>query len=565
MRWRTTHRGVTAFRQQGDQEVPLTTSHVGETPADGEDDATGNRRVPLGGSAAPTPADEEEFEVRLVERLRPVPPGRAGAPASTRLAETPGPPRYDPYSARRRRAPQWWVSYTAAVVATDVLAAGAAVALARSIGVRGAPPGWAVGALVVLAWPLLQLLAGSYAERRQGTGTAEYRRVAGAGLVLLALVGLAGPSVATAQFDRLGLAAVPVMTALTAIGRTFHRSRLHRARHAGAMGKRVVVVGRDVAVLEIVQRLRRDPRAGLEVVGACVPQPQNSVTLVGMGVPVLGGLADVMPVVDDVRADAVLVASASETAGRYTRELAWQLEGTDIELLVCPGMIEVAPNRLQVRPTASLPLVSVREPEFRGLRRVAKDVFDRLVAALLIVAIAPVLAVVAVLIRTTSPGPAFYRHRRIGKNGREFDVLKFRSMVVDAEARMDDLMVLNEGNEVQFKLRSDPRVTRVGRVLRKYSLDELPQLFNVLRGEMSLVGPRPHVTREVEQYGPAMHRRLLVKPGITGLWQVSGRSDLSWEESVELDVRYVENWSPALDAVILLRTAGAVLRSSGAY
>jgi exopolysaccharide biosynthesis polyprenyl glycosylphosphotransferase len=282
-------------------------------------------------------------------------------------------------------------------------------------------------------------------------------------------------------------------------------------------------------------------------------------------VPVLGGLDDAVRVLDDVRADAVVVASASETAGEYLRDLAWRLEGTNIEVLVGPGLIEVASNRLQVRPTTSLPLIQVQEPEFRGSRRLVKSLLDRAAALVLILASAPALIVIGLAVRLTSPGPAFYRHRRIGKRGREFDLLKFRSMVTDAEERIEALMVLNEGNEVQFKMRRDPRVTRVGSFLRRYSLDELPQLFNVLFGHMSLVGPRPHVTREVEQYGPDMHRRLLVKPGITGLWQVSGRSDLSWDESVELDVRYVENWSLALDLTIFWRTFRAVLGSDGAY
>ncbi|MGY1769944.1 sugar transferase [Blastococcus sp. SYSU D00813] len=533
----------------------MTTSRI-----DGGDTDAGEDGVP----------GEDDPEVRPLDRLRPVPPPRragplTGRPAASLLPEPPGPPRYDPYSARRRPTPTWLVTHTTGLVVTDVLAAVVAVVLAQHAGLRGASPSWLPGGLVVLLWPVLLLALGAYAERRQGAGGDEYRRVAVGGLLLTTALALAAPSAHLAEWHRLQLAAVPAVTVLTLLGRVVHRRRLTRARRRGTRGKRVLVVGRDAAVLDVVQRLERDPAAGLQVVGACVPDPASSATLVGMGVPVLGGLDGVVPVVDDVRADAVLVASASETAARYTRELAWQLEGTHVELLVCSGMVEVAPHRLLVRPTATLPLLSVREPEFRGARRVAKDAFDRLVAGLLILAVAPVLVGLAALIRATSPGPAFYRHRRIGKNGREFDVLKFRSMVVDAEARMGDLMVFNEGNAVQFKLRADPRVTPVGRFLRKYSLDELPQLFNVLKGEMSLVGPRPHVTREVEQYGPAMHRRLLVKPGITGLWQVSGRSDLSWEESVALDVRYVENWSPALDAAILLRTAGAVLRSSGAY
>jgi exopolysaccharide biosynthesis polyprenyl glycosylphosphotransferase len=234
-------------------------------------------------------------------------------------------------------------------------------------------------------------------------------------------------------------------------------------------------------------------------------------------------------------------------------------------VLAAPGLVEVAPRRLQVRPTTSVPLLQIREPEFRGRRRVVKGILERALAAVLLIAGAPFMLGIAAAVRFTSPGPALYRQRRVGKRGRVFNMLKFRSMVVDADGALNALLDRNEGNAVLFKLHRDPRVTPLGRFLRRYSLDELPQLVNVLKGEMSFVGPRPPLEREVAQYGPEMHRRLLVKPGITGLWQVSGRADLTWSEAVELDVRYVENWSLGLDLVILLRTVGAVLRRSGAY
>jgi exopolysaccharide biosynthesis polyprenyl glycosylphosphotransferase len=280
---------------------------------------------------------------------------------------------------------------------------------------------------------------------------------------------------------------------------------------------------------------------------------------------VLGSLQDAVRVVDEVRADAVLVASASETAAVYLRELAWRLEGTSVELLVAPGVVEVAPNRLTVRPTSSVPLLRIREPEFRGSRRLVKALVDRVLALVLLVLALPVLLLVALAVKVTSTGPVLYRQRRVGKRGREFDLLKFRSMVVGADTRKTELLELNEAGAVLFKIRKDPRFTPIGAFLRRSSLDELPQLLNVLTGHMSLVGPRPHLAAEVEKYTPEVHRRLLVKPGITGLWQVSGRSDLSWEDSVELDIRYVENWSLGLDMVILWRTARAVLRASGAY
>jgi exopolysaccharide biosynthesis polyprenyl glycosylphosphotransferase len=521
----------------------------------------------LDGTPWPAAEDvDEPDEVCPVDELPSVPPARARAASPQPVAR----PVYDPFSARRRRTPEWLVSYRAAVVTGDVLAAVAVVLAAAAIWPTAAVPTALLAAGSAVAWPLLQLLLGSYAERRQGTGADEYRRVVVVGLVVgcalgLLIAGLDAAGRSVPGLARLLLVDVPAATVVTLLGRLVNRRRLHAARRRGLMTKHVVVVGRDVAVLDLVQRLRRDPVSGLRVIGVCVPRPEEAAELERQGIAVLGSLTDAVRVLDEVRADAVLVASASETAGHHLRDLAWRLEGTNIEVLVGPGLMEVAPNRLQVRPTTSVPLIQIQEPEFRGHRRLLKSLLDRVTAAVLLVLAAPLFIVIVAAIRLTSRGPAFYRHRRIGKRGREFDVLKFRSMVVDADDRIQSLMALNEGNAVQFKMHHDPRVTAVGRVIRKLSLDELPQLINVLKGEMSLVSPRPHVTREVEQYGPDMHRRLLVKPGITGLWQVSGRSDLSWDESVELDVRYVENWSLGLDLAILWRTVRAVLQGAGAY
>jgi exopolysaccharide biosynthesis polyprenyl glycosylphosphotransferase len=208
----------------------------------------------------------------------------------------------------------------------------------------------------------------------------------------------------------------------------------------------------------------------------------------------------------------------------------------------------------------------MERPTFTGHRRLVKSAFDRTAATAGILLLSPILIGLALAVKLTSPGSVFYKHERIGLGGEKFHVWKFRSMVPNADKTVDVLFQeSNEGNAVQFKMRRDPRITSIGAFMRRYSLDELPQLFNVLGGSMSLVGPRPHVTREVEQYGFDMARRLLVKPGITGLWQVSGRSDLSWDESVRIDVRYVENWTLTFDLMILWKTAGAVLRGSGAY
>jgi exopolysaccharide biosynthesis polyprenyl glycosylphosphotransferase len=247
------------------------------------------------------------------------------------------------------------------------------------------------------------------------------------------------------------------------------------------------------------------------------------------------------------------------------RRLAWQLEGSGVDLVVAPSLTNVAGPRITIRPVAGLSLLHVDEPEFTGFRRVFKTVYDRALALGILVALAPVLAVVALAVRLSSRGPVFFSQERVGQNGRAFRLWKFRSMYVDAESRRPQVEDLNESDGVLFKIRRDPRVTPVGRLLRRLSIDEMPQLWNVVRGDMSLVGPRPPLPSEVASYASEVRRRLLVKPGLTGLWQVSGRADLTWEESVRLDLHYVENWSVALDFMILWKTVGAVLHGRGAY
>jgi exopolysaccharide biosynthesis polyprenyl glycosylphosphotransferase len=261
----------------------------------------------------------------------------------------------------------------------------------------------------------------------------------------------------------------------------------------------------------------------------------------------------------------LVIADSHTVDGQALRRLAWQLEGTGVQLIVAPAVTQVAGPRIVIRPIAGLPLLQVDEPELTGGQRLAKETFDRIVSLLLLVLLAPLFLVLGVVVRTGSRGPVLFRQVRVGQNGREFTMFKFRTMVDDASARLDDIAHLDESDGVLFKIRTDPRVTRGGRFLRRHSLDELPQLWNVLRGQMSIVGPRPPLPSEVQHYGSDAQRRLLVKPGMSGLWQVSGRSELSWEESIRLDLYYVENWSPALDAQIIWRTVGAVVRGRGAY
>jgi exopolysaccharide biosynthesis polyprenyl glycosylphosphotransferase len=283
-------------------------------------------------------------------------------------------------------------------------------------------------------------------------------------------------------------------------------------------------------------------------------------------VPVVGTTDQVVASVDRANAHVVAIVSHPEMSGHPLRQLSWALEERGVELLVSPGIVEVAGPRISIRPVAGLSLLHLERPRAGAGTVLAKSAFDRTLSSLALVFLAPVLLTLAVAVRLTSPGPALFKQTRVGVRGREFAIYKFRTMVVDAEQKLIDLCdAADRGNDVLFKMKADPRITRVGGVLRRFSLDELPQLINVALGEMSLVGPRPPLPAEVALYEPDAVRRLHVKPGITGLWQVSGRSDLTWEQSLRLDLRYVDNWSMALDISILWKTVRAVFQGSGAY
>ncbi|MFQ1003609.1 sugar transferase [Modestobacter sp. SSW1-42] len=422
---------------------------------------------------------------------------------------------------------------------------------------------WA-GLSLVVAWPALLAVTGAYEERSFGIGSDEFRRVSRAGLLLLAGLGFVSYAAQLDLSRALVVGAVPALALLTLVERYAARQALNRQRKQGRGVKRVVVVGRGGAVLQLVDRLQRTQHAGLQVVAACVTPDDRSRVARAAGLPV-AGLDDVLEIARRVQADTIAVTSASETAAQYLRTLSWQLEGTGLELLVAPGLVEVAGPRLHIRPFDGLPLLSVEQPRFTGWRRVVKGALDRSVALAALLALSPVLAALALAVRLTSPGPVLYRQERVGLGGRHFTMLKFRSMVDGAHQQVAGLSDGNDADGLLFKIRHDPRVTPLGRHLRRFSLDELPQLVNVLRGTMSLVGPRPPLPAEVARYDSEVSRRLLVTPGLTGLWQISGRSDLPWEEAVRLDLRYVENWSLALDLQILWKTARAVVRASGAY
>jgi exopolysaccharide biosynthesis polyprenyl glycosylphosphotransferase len=421
-------------------------------------------------------------------------------------------------------------------------------------------------AVMPLLW--LGVLAANhgYGARFTGTGPEEYRNVMRSVFYLVAAAGLVSYAVRLDVPRAVPLVAAPMLLVLGLAARRMVRTDLVRRRRAGAETQATVVIGNARTVAPMIAEIQRAPEQGLRVVAACVSGLDLSGDVpseVG-GVPVFGYPEEAMSAVDLFDADVVAVSSDPDLHGPELRRLAWSLEEREVELVVSAGLLGVAGPRLSIRPTAGMPLLHVERPVMSGGRRAVKTLVDRTLTVLLTLAALPVLLVIAVAIRVDSPGPVFFRQRRVGEGGREFLMVKFRTMCVDAEERLAALQ-RDAGNDVMFKMKHDPRVTRVGRVLRRFSLDELPQLFNVVRGDMSLVGPRPPLMREVEAYEPDAVRRLRVKPGLTGLWQVSGRSDLTWDESLRLDLWYVDNWNLALDLQILFRTAKAVLRGSGAY
>jgi exopolysaccharide biosynthesis polyprenyl glycosylphosphotransferase len=355
-------------------------------------------------------------------------------------------------------------------------------------------------------------------------------------------------------------------TVLTLGQRYAQRSWVHRRRAQGQFLQTAIIVGHRNGVASLHDQIDREAYHGYRVVGCCLPPAvQGAQPGAFHGLPVLGTLEDVVDVVRKYEVDTVAVLPSPELEGPALRRLGWELERTKAELLLAPAVTEIAGPRVRIRPVCGLPLLHLERPELRGVRRLTKETFDRSAAALGILLLLPVLLAVGLAVGLTGRGGVFYRQERVGRDGRTFGMLKFRSMVAGADRMVDALGEQSDGNGVLFKMKGDPRVTRIGKVLRRYSVDELPQLLNVLRGDMSLVGPRPPLTSEVVRYGVDMRRRFLVKPGITGLWQVSGRSDLSWDDSVRIDVRYVENWSLAFDFMILWKTMGAVFRGSGAY
>ena len=451
----------------------------------------------------------------------------------------------------------------------DVLVLGLTMALALALHGQFSPAQAGVAAelrfalpLVVVAWIVVLRAMRAYALREVRAGSAEYKSV------VLASVTTAGITAIVCFLWRIELSRTLFaiffgvgMCALV-LTRWLRRRAMVSIHKHGLLTTRVVVVGASGPVDGITSVLRRESWIGYDVIGAVTRERQQHTP---SGVPVLGGLDDVINVLTSQRAGAVIFAEGSFASPNDSRRMAWALEQLDVHMMVVPNLTDVSAERLEVRPVAGLPLVDVARPGAVDASRWMKRAFDIVGSAILLLMAAPVMALVALAVKLEDGGPVFFRQVRVGRGGEEFKCLKFRSMAVDAEARLAALQAQNEGAGVLFKMTNDPRITKVGKFIRRFSLDELPQLWNALRGDMSLVGPRPALPSEVAQYEPDTTRRLDVRPGLTGLWQVSGRSNLSWSDTVRLDLYYVDNWSMVQDLMILVKTAKAVVGSDGAY
>ena len=341
------------------------------------------------------------------------------------------------------------------------------------------------------------------------------------------------------------------------------RKVLHFLRRRGGDRTRTIVLGANQEARIVARTLERETWLGYEMIGFAddlAPRGKQ----IDDAHPVLGTTEELHDLIDEYGATLVLVAASAFDTARLNR-LLWELQDADVDLQITSGTVDLLASRVTVQSVAGVPLLYVRRTGMNLLQKILKRTTDIVVSSLGLVLLSPVLLLIGLRIRADSEGGMFFSQVRVGQDGKLFRVWKFRTMLKDAEARKTELEHLSEGPGLLFKLRKDPRVTPVGVFLRRYSLDELPQLWNVLKGDMSLVGPRPALPSEVEQYDDWVLNRLRVKPGMTGLWQVSGRTETSFSEYVRFDLFYIQNWSLTLDLSILIRTLRAVISSEGAH
>ncbi|OAH49511.1 sugar transferase [Microbacterium oleivorans] len=451
-----------------------------------------------------------------------------------------------------------WVVYGTQIAWFGLGAADLAISSGR---VAGEISYWSFSTALILVWMLTLSLADTRDHRVIGAGSAEYARIAQSSVTLFGVIAIIAFLTQTEVARGFLLISLPLGILVLLFERWLWRQWLIAQRRTGAYSARVLLVGSRRSVVETANELLRNKSAGYHLVGACVPTGAIAETIDGTDIPIMGSISAVTSALAACNADTVIVTSTDELPVDKVKEISWQLEPGRQHLVLAPGIADIAGPRIHTRPVAGLPLIHVETPRFGKGQKIAKRAFDICASLALIIALSPVLAGVALLVRMSSPGPILYRQQRIGRAGEPFHMLKFRSMRVGADQELRALLEAQGTSEKPlFKIHNDPRITPIGRILRKYSLDELPQLFNVLGGSMSIVGPRPQIAAEVALYTDAAKRRLLARPGITGLWQVSGRSTMEWDDAVRLDLYYVENWSLVNDLLILVKTVRAVVQ-----
>ncbi|MDO4919660.1 sugar transferase [Kocuria sp.] len=472
----------------------------------------------------------------------------------------------------------WWVTYRRFALLCDLLAVGLAMALANILRFTHAASTTVVGvtwltypaisALIAACWVLALGMRRAYSRHLLGFGDEEYRAIAHATFVLFGGLSMVAVLLRVDVARGFLAIALPLGLLLLVLGRWGMRQVLVRRRRSGAMLEDSLLIGSREAVTWTAEHIRGVPAAGYRVRAVVCPEPGAPETLVlgdGTSLPNLRDRDRIPELLERTGMRSVIVADDVHTDRAFLRHLSWQLEDSDVHLVLTSRLTDVAGPRIHWRPVEGLPLMTVDTPRFTGAKYALKRAFDLVVAVLGVVLSLPLLVLAGLAVKLQDGGPVLYRQERVGIDGRVFTMYKLRSMREGAAAEQARLHPANQGAGPLFKLHDDPRVTPVGRVLRTWSVDEMPQLFNVLRGDMAVVGPRPQLASEVAQLPEHMLRRLKVKPGITGPWQVGGRSSLSAEESARLDLSYVENWSLVGDAIIVLKTAKAVLTRNGAY
>lgn len=455
---------------------------------------------------------------------------------------------------RRRRFIRTLVVSDASIIAATVLTVGVLI-----LGPKVSAALFAV--MVSTTWLVGLSCFQTRARYRIANGFDEYKRVMIATAVSIGISAFVAMLISSEQLRAMILIAYPSGLALLLLERWTWRHWLHQQGHAIS---NVVVAGRGPDIDHVLRQLNKHASPAYNVVGVVNEADGNPAVGRG-GTPSFVGMQNLGSIAQSVQADAVIVASELDGGSQSLREIVWRLEESNMQVVIVPSLSNVVGRRMKVRSLEGMTMVHVETPRFSHGANLVKRIMDILISAVSLLVLLPVFAFLAIMIRRDSRGPVLFSQERVGLKGETFKMHKFRSMVVNAEEELRGLQESNEGSGLLFKMRNDPRITKVGVWMRKFSLDELPQLLNVLRGEMSLVGPRPPLPAEVADYTDSTHRRLYIRPGLTGLWQVSGRSDLSWEESIRLDLHYVENWSLSWDLLIVWKTFKVVIHPVGAY